>query len=164
MKRNRVIACLILCTGWFCTDVPAANQSQDTARLQDLMDAVQTLKGKTIVEAFFWLGSPQVPPSTIFAPDTKGGGYVVIARKSHKHEPARVYYPDADWAFLRDSVKPWTVSKADVTGVFAPNQRGMAEDDLLTLRIPDRTDEFFAALLKGWRTNKDDFRCSVHWN
>ena len=164
MKRTRVIACLMLCMVWFRSVATAAEPNQDTAKLEQLVEAVQTLKGKTIPEAYFWLGSPQVPPSTIFAPDTKGRGFVIIARNSRQNETLRVFYNDGDWAHLVSSVKSWTVPKADVTGVFAPNQWQMADDDILALRIPDRTEEFFAALLKGWRTNKDDFRCGIHWN
>ena len=51
----------------------AVASDQDTAPFSQLVDAVVKLKAKTIAQAYFWLGSPQVPDSTIFTPDTKNG-------------------------------------------------------------------------------------------
>ena len=138
---------------------------QDTAPFSQLVDAVVKLKAKTIAKAYFWLGSPQVPDSTIFTPDTKNGGFVMIVKKARLPDNSeRVFYNDKDWNHLVDSVKKWSVSKSEIAGPAYANQWKIENDEILVLRIPDVHDDLLTALLKGWKTNKTDFRCGIHWN
>ena len=143
----------------------AIADDRDTAPFTYLVEAVVKLKAKTIPQAYFWLGSPQVPDSTIFTPDTKKGGFVMIVKKARLADHSeRVFYSDNDWNHLVASVKKWTVWKSEIAGAAYANQWKVEDDEILVLRIPDDHKEFLAALLKGWRTNETDFRCGIHWN
>jgi len=128
-------------------------------------DCYRQHKAKTIAQAYFWLGSPQVPDSTIFTPDTKNGGFVMIVKKARLPDNSeRVFYNDKDWNHLVDSVKKWSVSKSEIAGPASANQWKIENDEVLVLRIPDVHADLLTALLKGWRTNETEFRCGIHWN
>jgi len=143
----------------------AIANAQDSAPFSYLVDAVVKLKAKTVAQAYFWLGSPQVPDSTIFTPDTKNGGFVMIVKKARLPDNSeRVFYNEKDWNHLVDSVKKWSVSKSEISGPAFANQWNIENCEILVLRIPDVHVELLTALLKGWKTNETDFRCGIHWN
>ena len=138
---------------------------KDSEPFSYLVDAVVKLKARTIPQAYFFLGSPQVPDSTVFTPDTKNGGFVMIVKKDRLPDNSeRVFYSDKDWNHLVASVKKWTVSKSEIAGPAYANQWKVENDEILVLRIPADHKELLVALLKGWRTNETDFRCGIHWN
>src|SRR3954453_6423223 len=104
--------------------------NQDSANLDYLVQAVGRLKGKTIPQAYFWLGSPQIPDSTIFAPDTKGGAFVIIVRNRRLADGSvQVFYKGDDWAHLVKAVMTWTVARAEISGVASANQWRFTEDE-----------------------------------
>lgn len=159
--------------------------------LSHLIESVERLRNKNIPQAYFWLQSPQVPNSTIFFPDTRGGAFVLIARtvklpndadaKSvlaeirqtwQKSElpilDARnnrlLYYSDEAWSNLEETLRTWRTGDELVESLAAANQWKIDETDLI-LKIPRKdTSDFYAALMKAWGTNKDDFRCFAGWN
>ena len=66
--------------GVFSHDDLFARRDSPSEPLSHLVESVERLRAKTIPQAYFWLTSPQVPHSTIFMPDGKGGGFVLIGR------------------------------------------------------------------------------------
>ena len=137
---------------------------QDTEKFEYLEKAIVKLRKKTIPEAYFWLGTPQAPNSTMFIPDTKGGGFVIIIQSANKGPKAKVFYKEQDWEYLLKATKKWQVSTKSMQGLFASSQLNFKKDEILVLQIPNQQDVFLQALLSGWRTDKKDFRCSIHWN
>lgn len=142
-----------------------AQAEQAFGKLEDLLHAVKTLKSKTIPQAYFWLGSPGIPDSTLFVPDTKGGAFVIITKGTKAPEGTeRNFYKDDAWRRLLEAVQRWTVLNSEISDLAKSNQWTFTEDSIVTLRIPDSSGDFFPALLKGWATNEENFRCEIHWN
>lgn len=159
--------------------------------LSHLVESVERLRTKKIPQAYFWLMSPQVSDSTIFVPDGKGGGFVVIGRvfalpdgvdpqveltRINKERPASkpllldnknrrlLHYSDENWKHLVKVIKAWTVEHRVIEGITWSNQWKMERSDLI-IRIPkENTDDFLKTLLKAWRTDPENFRCLAGWN
>ena len=159
-------------------------------RFDDLLDAVRTLRKKTIPEAYFWLELPQYPAGPIFAPDAAGEAFFVfpVARtfpeapppKELEEELARLrrssrfaptydsqrrrlaYYPPEAVAELRRCLAPWLLTAAELGK--RPFLRH--SDEVIAARIPrGREPEFLDALLTGFlHTNRKELKCSVGWN
>jgi len=157
---------------------------------EDLLDAVRTLRKKTIPEAYFLLYVPQYPAAPFFAPDAAGEAFFVlpVARTFSEQPPAKeleeeltrlrrssrfapsydsarrrlAFYPPETVAELRRSLAPWLVT---------PDKLGKHPilrftDEFVAARIPrDRETEFLDAVLTGFlHTNRKEFKCSVGWN
>jgi hypothetical protein len=156
----------------------------------DLVDAVRTLRKKTIQEAYFWLEMPQYRTAPVFAPDGAGDAFFVLPvartfpeapppkeleeelarqRRSSRFAPTYdsqrrrlAYYPPVIVAELRRSLAPWLLT-ADELGK-RPFLRHA--DEFVAARIPrDREAEFLDALLTGFlHTNRKELKCSMGWN
>jgi hypothetical protein len=163
----------------------------DTESLSHLVEAVERLRSKEIPQAYFWLQSPQVPNSAIFFPDTKGGAFILIARvmklprganaesalaEIRKSWPESelpildaennrlLYYSDDAWIFLEETLRPWVTATENVKGLAAANQWEINDGDLF-IKIPlENSTALYTALMKAWKTSKDDFRCFAGWN
>ena len=167
--------------------------SPDTAAepLSHLIQGVEKLRTKKIPEAYFWLSSPQVPNSTIFFPDTKGGAFILIVRVMRLPEGADaaaalveikkswpkselpfldkennrlLYYTDVAWNHLEETLRPWSVPARDTKELAAFHHWETEKHDLF-IKIPiDNAEAFYTALMKAWKTDKKSFRCFAGWN
>ena len=172
-------------------DAEDAIKDSPTKPLSHLVESVERLRTKDIPQAYFWLQSPQLPNSTIFFPDTRGGAYILIGlvMKLPKEADAKkalaelsktwpkselpildvknnrlLYYSDEAWSHLEATLRPWATRAEEVKDLALVNQWNIAENDLI-IRIPkENTADFYAALIEAWRTSKDDFRCFAGWN
>lgn len=97
-----MIRAIAVCVALVVVSFGCRTPGQLAIDLDPLNAAVEQLRTKTIHEGYFHLLSPQLPAgSHIFAPDTKGGAYVLIARDT-------VVPQDVDMAALRaDYEKNW---------------------------------------------------------
>ena len=194
MRHRTRQALLAILAGAILSSVAGAAEpitDSPTEPLSHLVESVERLRSKDIPQAYFWLLSPQAPNSTIFFPDTKGGAYILIGRvvKLPKDADAKnalaeigetwpkselpildaknnrlLYYSDEAWSHLEETLRPWAMGADGVKGLAAANQWDIAETDLI-IRIPrENTSDFYAALMKAWRTSKEDFRCFAGWN
>ena len=162
-----------------------------TEPLRHLIQAVESLRTKTIPQAYFWLDSPQAPNSTIFFPDTDGGAFVLIARfvklpngadaeaalaelkKSwpslelpilDKKNNRLLYYGDEAWHHLEATMRPWSIPAKKIEGLAASNQWDIDQNNLF-IEIPrENAETFYDALMKAWNTDKERFRCFAGWN
>ncbi len=194
MKRRIQCAILLISVAAIqLGDAGAEDKVTDSATepLSHLVESVERLRSKKISQAYFWLLSPQVPNSTIFFPDTRGGAFILIARimklpKGAEAETALteiretwpksdlpildaknnrlLYYSDEAWNHLEETLRPWVTGDETVKGLAAAKQWEIDETDLI-IRIPTRgSSEFYSVLMRAWNTEKDDFRCFAGWN
>ncbi len=73
------LATILLCTG-----VRSGFSEPPPLKLKpgksEIIEAIDELRNKSIFQAYFALYSPQLPHSILFAPDTKGGVYVILTK------------------------------------------------------------------------------------
>ena len=114
---------------------------------EDLLDAVRTLRKKTIIEAYFRLEAPQFTVQPFFSPDAKGEAFFVltVARIFSETPPAKeledtlssmrhstlfapsydaerrplAFYPPEAVAGLRRQLAPWLLTPDDHADVSA---------------------------------------------
>jgi len=138
----------------------------EPAPLAQLAKAIERLRTSKAPETFFLLDSPQLPASTVFRPDTKGGAYLVIARRlKTSNGKLREFYSEGDWRHLVKSVKRWHATEADAANLGPSGHTLLADADVVLLRIPKEVEPFFTDLLAGWKIDRKDFTIDeIDWN
>lgn len=137
----------------------------DWPKLPYLELSINKLKKTDIVQAYFHLESPQVPESTMFLPDTRGGGFVVIVKVwDNGGDSPHIFYKKDAWERLIKATKKWKVDRKEIAGLAYACQIDFGKDEILVLKIPNELEGFLSDLMVGWGTNKEEFRCGTHWN
>lgn len=155
-----------------------------------MLDAVRTLRKKTIIEAYFRLEAPQFTVQPLFSPDAKGEAFFVlpVARIFPEAPPAKeledvlssmrrstlfapsydakrrrlAFYPPEAVADLRRQFAPWLLTPDEI----AKHPSLQLTEEVVVARIPrDREAEFLDVLVTGFlRTNRKELKCIVGWN
>jgi hypothetical protein len=159
-----------------------------------LVSAVQQLRLKTIPEAYFLLSSPRLSHSLTFAPDTRGGAYVLILKDAPfpdglsgndlrkvldemSSQPGeRMRRPEIDEKNRRlvfFSEQAWKRLLQATKNYLTSNEEVTGtlifkanHPQALLLRIPRGREEAFVRDLieKGLKDDEDSFPYSVGWN
>jgi hypothetical protein len=157
---------------------------------EDLLEAVRTLRRKTIVEAYFRLEAPQFTAYPIFSPDAKGEAFFVFPvarilpeapppdelenalssmRRSTLFAPSYdakrrrlAFYPPEAVADFRVQLAPWVLTPDEM----AKRPYLRFTEEAVVARIPlDREAEFLDVLVTAFlHTNRKDLKCIVGWN
>lgn len=187
MMRLLLIALLL------ATPLPSARSQVAATQhdsFEDLLDAVRTLRKKSIIEAYFRLEAPQFTAAPFFSPDAKGEAFFVlpVARIFPESPPAKeledalsslrrstlfapsyaakrrrlAFYPPEAVADLRRQLAPWLLTPDEI----AKRPYLQLAEEVVVARIPrDREAEFLGVLVTGFlRTNRKELKCIVGWN
>jgi hypothetical protein len=186
---------LLIAVLWALPLHSARSQAEDNPfqtyghTFDDLLDAVRTLRKKTIPEAYFLLHMPQYPAAPFFGPDAAGEAFFVLPvarvfteapppkelaeeltrlRRASRYAPAYddrrrrlALYPPEAVAELRRALAPWLLPSDQ----FPKHPILRFTNEFVAARIPhDRESEFLDALLVFLHTTRKEFKCSVGWN
>jgi len=185
-------ALAVIVTGCSWADDKVFPEESKMDSLSHLIETIEKLRTKKIPQAYFLLQSPQVPSSTIFFPDTKGGAFILIGRVIKLPEGADakttfaeitkscpksklpildeknnrlLYYSDDSWIHLEKLLQPWITPAKGVKDLADSNPFWEIEENDFVVQIPTvNTKAFYSALMKAWKTNKKDFKCFASWN
>jgi hypothetical protein len=159
---------------------------------QPLVEAIQMLRAKRIPEAFFLLISPSLSVPITFAPDTKGGAFVLVCKESSvpdeeqatieksldeawqvvegrmlrpKCDPVRkklVFFEDEKWAGLLTSLKEYQVIDHPIAAWHVLEKD---QQGLAIFEIPTGEEESFVrTFLKALALDGGALRYSIGWN
>jgi len=184
---------LLLVAFFLAAPLPNARSQVPVAQyhnFEDLLDAVLTLRKRTIIEAYFRLEAPQFTAAPYFSPDAKGDAFFVLpVAKSFPDDPPAdelegalsslrrstlfapsydamqrrlAFYPPEAVADLRRHITPWLLSPEEV----AKRPYLQFTQEVIVARIPkDGEAEFLDVLVTRFlRTSRKELKCIVGWN
>lgn len=184
----------LLLVAFFCAALLPIARSQVPVlqyhNFEDLLDAVRTLRKKTIIEAYFRLEAPQFTAAPFFSPDAKGEAFFVLplAERFPEAPPANelesalsalrrstifatsydaqlrrlAFYPPEAVADLHRHLAPWVLSFEEV----AKRPYLQFTQEVIVARIPKGGEaEFLEVLVTRFLcTTQKELKCTAGWN